>query len=174
MGLGALLNNQLGHGPMFQKLHIHSLSIPGCQNWAYFCCMGSGFRDNGWFSKLPYLGIPKYGPVFKMPYLGMKLGKWPKFQRLRIYCLSTPGGRNWAYFRSTDSSFPDTADFHNCQIWAWNLAIGKSSRSCWDTERFSKLPYLGMKSGIIYVYSFHPRGSKLSLFLLYRQSFRDM
>ncbi len=38
------------------------------------------FRDTGQFSKLPYLG--------------MKLGKWPKFLKLHIYPLSTPGGRN--------------------------------------------------------------------------------
>ena len=56
------------------------------------------------------------------------------------------------------------AVFHNCHIWAWNLAIGKSSRSCtyilflsrWvEIELivaeiradFSKLPYLDMKLG---------------------------
>ncbi len=37
--------------------------------------------------------------------------------------LSTPGGQNWAYFLSTSSGF-------------------------WDTGRFWKLPYLGMKPGI--------------------------
>ncbi len=52
----------------------------------------------------------------------MKLGHWPKFQQLHRYSLSTPDGRNWAYFRSTGSGF-------------------------WDTGRFSKLPYLGMKLG---------------------------
>ncbi len=57
MGLGALLNNQLGHGPKFQKLHLCSLPIPGCRIWAFFCSMGSSFQDNGWFSKLPYLGM---------------------------------------------------------------------------------------------------------------------
>ncbi len=75
------------------------------------------------------------------------------------------------------------AEFQNCHIWAWNLAISHSSRSCtyilflkvpkvahtvyslstpwgqnwayfrctgsgfWDTDQFSKLPYLGMKNG---------------------------
>ncbi len=73
MGLDALLKNKLGYGPNFQKLHIHSLSSPGCQNWAYFHSMGSGFWDNGWFSKLPYLA--------------MKLGHWPKFQKWHIYSL---------------------------------------------------------------------------------------
>ena len=53
MGLDDLLKNQLGHGPKFQKFHIHSLSNTGRRNWAYFHSMGSGFRDNGCFSKLP-------------------------------------------------------------------------------------------------------------------------
>ena len=88
---------QKGQGPKFQKLHIHSLSIPGRRNWAYFHCMGSGFRDNGWFSKLPYLA--------------MKLSHWPKFQKWHIYSLSTPEGRNWAYFCSTGSGFRDTGQF---------------------------------------------------------------
>ena len=47
----------------------------------------------------------RYWPIFKLPYLGMKLGHWPKFQKLHIYPLSTPGSRNWAYFRSTGSGF---------------------------------------------------------------------
>ena len=84
MGIVALLENQLGHWPKFQKLHIYSLSTPGGWNWAYFCSTGSGFWDTGQFSKLPYLG--------------MKFGHWPKFQKLHIYSLSIPGGRNWAYF----------------------------------------------------------------------------
>ncbi len=45
---------------------------------------------------------------------------WPKFQKLWIYSLSTLWSRNWAHFCSTYSGF-------------------------WDTGRFSKLPYLGMK-----------------------------
>ena len=48
------------------------------RNWAYFRSTGSGFWDIGRFSKLPYLG--------------MKLGHWQKFQKLRTYSLSTPGG----------------------------------------------------------------------------------
>ena len=99
MGLDVLLKNQLAHGPKFQKLHIHSLSNPGCRNWAYFHSMGSGFWDNGWFSKLPYLA--------------MKLGHWPEFQKWHIYSLSNPGARNWAHSRSTGSSFQDTGRFSN-------------------------------------------------------------
>ncbi len=83
---------KLGYWSVCQKLHIYSLSTPGGQNWAYFCSMGSGFRDMDRFSKLPYVG--------------MKLGHLPKFQRLHIYPLSTLGGRNRAYLRSTGLRFP--------------------------------------------------------------------
>ncbi len=90
----------------------YTLFLPqGCQNWAYFCSMGSGSRH----TQIRF-------PNMKLPYLGIKLSKWPKFQKLHTYSLSTPGGRNWAYFRSTGSGFR-------------------------DTDRFSKLPYLGMKLG---------------------------
>ncbi len=68
----------------FQKLHIYSLSTIRGQNWAYFCSAGSSFWDKGRFSKLPYLG--------------MKLGHWPKFQNLHIYFLSTPGGAKLSLF----------------------------------------------------------------------------
>ena len=36
-----------------------------------FCSMDNGIRDAGHFSNLPHLD--------------MKLGKWPKFQKLQIY-----------------------------------------------------------------------------------------
>ncbi len=92
----------------------------------------------------------RYGPIFKIPYLGMKPGIWKKLQNLHMDPSSTPGGRNWAYFRSTGSGF-------------------------WDTGHLSKLPYLGMKPGIwkkvpevAYGPSFYPRGSKLSLFFALR------
>ena len=48
------------------------------QNWAHFRYPGSGFRDKGQF--------------WKLPYFRMKLGHWPKFQKLHIYSLPTPGG----------------------------------------------------------------------------------
>ena len=65
--------------------------------------------------------------------------------------LSTPGGRNVAYFRSTGSSFRD---------------IG----------HFSKLPYLDMKRlakvpKVAHLVSFYPKGSILRLFSLYGQPF---
>ena len=51
--------------------HIGSVYLPqGGEIWAYFSSTGSGFQDMGWSSKLPYMG--------------MKLGKWPKFQKWHI------------------------------------------------------------------------------------------
>ncbi len=85
--------------------HILSFYPRGLQ-LSLFLVYGSGFWDTGQFSTFPYLG--------------MKLGHWPK---IHICCLSTPKGRNWAYFCSTGSGLRDTG---------W----------------FSKLPYLGMKLGI--------------------------
>ncbi len=48
--------------------------------------------------------------------------------------------------------FETRADFQNCHIWAWNLEL-------------KKVPE------VAYAPSFYPRGSKLSLFLLYWQQF---
>ena len=72
MGHDTLLKNQIGHRPMFQKLHIHSLSTPGRRG----------------------------------------------------------GGLNCTYFALRATISEIRADFQNCHIWAWNLAIGQSSRSC--------------------------------------------
>ena len=108
----------LASGRSFQKLHICSLSTPGGRNWAYFCSRGSGFWDTGQFSNLPYLR--------------MKLGKWPKFHNLHIHSLSTPGGGGEIelIFTLWAAVYETPADFQNCHIWAWHLASGQSSRSC--------------------------------------------
>ena len=119
--------------------------------------MCNGFRDTGRFSKLPYLG--------------MKLSHWPKFQKMHIYTLSTPWGRNWAFYFAPEAAVTKIQDdFQNCHIWALNLPIGQNSRSCIyiilqtqgveicayfhsmhsgfrNMRRFSKLPNLGMKLG---------------------------
>ncbi len=58
----------------------------------------------------------------KLPYLGMKLDHWPKWQKLHRYSLSTPRGRNWPYICCMGSGV-------------------------WDLGRFSKLPHFGMKLG---------------------------
>ena len=153
--------------------------------------MDSSFRDTGRFSK--FLWIPEVAHMlslylqgveielifavraavseiqanFQICRIGHKLGKWPKFQKLHIHSLSTPGSRNWAYFCSTGSGFHDTGQFSKLPCLPY-LASGQSSRSCiyafypgsrnwdyfhfkgvgfWDTGRFAKLPYLGIKLG---------------------------
>ncbi len=88
-----------------------------------------------------------YSWFSKLPYLGMKLGGWQKFQKLHMHSLSSP----CACFCSRDSCF-------------------------WDNGWFSKLSYSGMNLGhcekryrSCTILSFYLRWSKLSLFLLYRQ-----
>ncbi len=147
---------KIGYWPKFQKLHICCLSTPVGRIWAYFRSTGRRFWDIDRFSKLPYLG--------------MKFVHWPKFQKFTIYCHSTSRGRLELIFVLRTAVSEIHADFQNCNIWAWNLASGQSSRSCsyalstsgvrnWahfpstgsgfgDTGRFSKLLYLGMESGI--------------------------
>ena len=68
-----------------------------------FCSTGSGFRDTGRFSKLPSLG--------------MKLGKWPKFQKLHIYFVPQ-GAEIELIFTLQAAVFEIRADFQNCHIWA--------------------------------------------------------
>ncbi len=104
---------KLGHWPKCQKLHTYSLSRPPPP--------GGGVSKLSLFS-LYEQRFPTYEPIFKLPYFGMKLGHWPKYQKLHISSLSSLGGLNWAYIRSIGSGL-------------------------WDTGQFSKLPYLGMKLG---------------------------
>ena len=161
----------------------YTLLLPqGDLNWAYFHSTPSGSRDKGQFSKLQYLG--------------MKLGHWPKFQKLHIYCLYTPVGLklgtliayfsrygrfsmklgNWPKFQKLHIQYTVSlprgwvkielifalwpaiseiwAHFQNCHIWAWNLAVGQSARSCTYTP--------SLRQGV----------KILSLFSLYRQRFR--
>ena len=66
--------------------------------------------------------FPRYRPILKITIFGHEIGHWPKLQKLHIYSLSTPVGRNLAYFRSTGSGFRDTG-------------------------QISKFPYLPMKLG---------------------------
>ena len=140
---------------------------PRGRNWAYFHSTGSGFRDTGRFSKLPYLGMKlaigqssrsctyrvyflstpmgakfslfslygqqflRYWPIFKIAIFGHEtwpLAKVPEVAH--IIPFHPRGGRNWAHFSSMGSGSEIRAHFQNCHIWAWNLAIGQSARSC--------------------------------------------
>ncbi len=105
------LGRELGHLLKFQKLHIYSLSTPRVSKLNLFSLYGKPF--------------PRYGPIFKIAihvfgHETRSLAKVPEVAH--IYTLSTAGGRNWAYMRSTGISFR-------------------------DMEQFSKSPYLGMKIG---------------------------
>ena len=83
--------------------------------------------------------FPRYGPFFKIAiYLGMKLGKWPNFQKLNIYSLSNPGGSNWPHSHSTGSGFRDTG-------------------------RFLKFSYMGMNSSSCTYTLFLPQGVEIDL-----------
>ena len=100
------LGLKFGHWP---KLHIHSLSTPRGQNWAYFRSTGSGSRDMGQFSKLPCLA--------------MKLGHWQKFQQFHIYSSFHPNGLKLNLFFALWAAISEIqAHFQNGNIWASNLA----------------------------------------------------
>ncbi len=59
----------------------------------------------------------------------MRLGYWPKFHKLHIYPLSTPGGEiELLALQAVVSEI--WANFQNCHIWAWNLTISQISGSC--------------------------------------------
>ncbi len=58
----------------------------------------------------------------------MKLGHWPKLQKFHIYSLSTPRGRNWAYFRSMGSGFRHTGRLSKLGMKLGH--VGQISRSC--------------------------------------------
>ncbi len=67
MGLDALLENQLGHLPKFQKLHIFSISTSGVEIKLIFALRAAVSEIQANFQNCH-----------------MKLGKWPKFQKLHI------------------------------------------------------------------------------------------
>ncbi len=128
-----LVGIKLGHWPQCQKLHIYPISTPRGQNWAYFCFTGSGFRDMLWF-QIAILGHE----------ICMAIGQSSRSCTCTLFLSrGEGGGRNLAYFRSTDSSFRDTG-------------------------QFSKLPYLGMKLGHwsarSCTYTFYPRGQNCAYF----------
>ncbi len=139
------------------------------------------------------------GRFSKLPYLGMKLCHWPKYQKLHIYSFSTPGGL--AYFRSMGSGFRDTGRFSNlpylgmklghwpkCQmlhiyplftLGGWNWAYFHSTGSGFrDMGSLFKIAIFGHETwpvakvpDVAYIPSLFPKGSKLSLFSLYWQRF---
>ena len=101
--------------------------------------MGSGFRDTGRFSKLPYLG--------------MKLAHWPQFQKMHIYTIFLPKGLEIKLIFTLRAGASEIqADFQNCHIWEWKLN-GQLAKVPEDTHSC--------------IHLFLPQGSKLSLLSLY-------
>ncbi len=194
--LTALLENQLGHWPKFQKLHIYTLSTPVVGGY-----VGGGGGQNQATGSM----CLRYGKICKTVIFGHET--WPLAKNSKVAHIlslyprgsSTPEGRNWAYFPSTGSGFQDTGWFSKLpylgmklshwpksrsftytlsNLGGWNWAYFRSTGSGFqNTGRFSKLPYLGMKLGhwpkfqkLKHILS-SPKGSKLSLFSLYGQRF---
>ena len=86
---------EVAHMPSFYPMGV-KLSL--------FRSMGSSFRDMGRFSQLSYLG--------------MKLGHWPKFQKLHIY-LFLPQRVKIELILALRAAVSEIwADFLNCYIWA--------------------------------------------------------
>ena len=85
----------------------------------------------------------------------MKLGHWPKFQKLYIWTLSTPGGggAKLSLFSLYGQRFPRYMPI-------FKIAIFRD-----ETWPVSKVPE------VAHLDSFYPIGSKLSLFSLYGQQF---
>ncbi len=132
--------------------------------------MGSSLRDNGWFSKLPYLA--------------MKLGHWSKFQKWHIYSLSNPRTRNWAHSRSTGSRFRDTGRFSYLHIYSlstprgWNWAhfllygqefarygpsfkIAIFGHETWQVAKVPEVAHVG---------SFYPRGEGVEIEVIFNST----
>ena len=95
-------------------------------------CERSGIRDTERFLKLPYLI--------------MKLGHWPQFQKLHKYSHSTEGVEIELIFPLRSAISDIQVDFQNCYIWARKLVTDKRSRNCAHTLF---LPH-GVEIGLIF------------------------
>ena len=122
MGLDALLKNQIGHGPKFQKLHIHFLTqdveikhifalwaavseimagFQNCHIWAWNLGSGQSSRSCTYTLFLPQEG--EIGLMFALRAVVSKIRanfqichilgmKLGKCRSCTLYSLSTPGG----------------------------------------------------------------------------------
>ena len=141
-------------------------NFQNCHIWAWNLASGQSYRSctytlylvypRGWKLSLFSLygqQFARYGPIFKIAIFALhETCHWPNFQKLHTYSLSTPGHRNWAYFRSTGSNFRDTG-------------------------QLLKLPYFGMKLGkcsmfpklhIYHVYSLSTPGFEIGIIFALR------
>ena len=167
--------------PKFQKLHIYPHSTPRGRNWTYFHSMflryGQIFKiaisghETGPLPKVPEVAhilsfyprwsklslfslyrqrFPRYGQIFKIAIFGHETWLLAQIPEVAHIIPSASMGRNWAYFFSMGSGFRQ--NFQNCHIWH-------------ETWPLVKVPE------VAHIHSFYLRGSKLSLFSLYRQLF---
>ncbi len=125
----AAVSEILGH---FQNYHI----------WAWNLATGKRFRSCTYTLFLPKGSelslfslhgqrFPTYGPFFKIAIFGHE--SWPLTKDpevAHILPFHPKGVEIRLIFALWGAVLEIWADFQNCHIWAWNLAIGKTSRSC--------------------------------------------
>ena len=117
------------HRGHFAKLYIPVQSLyPQGSKLSLFSLYGQRF--------------PRYWQFSKLPYLGMKLFHWQKFQKLHIYSLSTHKGSKLSLFSPHRQLFP--------RYWPiFNIAI--FGHETWPLAKVSE---------VAQILSFYPRGSK--------------
>ena len=114
MGLGALLENQLCHFPKFHKLHIHvySISTSGVEIELIFTL---------WAAVM----------IFKIAIFGHEIWSLAKVPEVAHITLFPPKVFKIELIFALRAVVSEMrANFQNCRICAWNLAIGQSARSC--------------------------------------------
>ncbi len=93
MSLDALLKNQLGHGPRFQKFHIHTFyPRGGGVKFRLFLLYGE------WF--------PRYGPIFKIAIFGHETWQVAKVPEITHMLSFYPKGLKLSLFLLYGQRFP--------------------------------------------------------------------
>ncbi len=159
MGLGALLNNQLGHGPKVPKVMTYTLFLSQDVEiehifalWtAVFEIMADFQNCHIWacnLHALPLAKIPKWH-IYSLSPRGSKLSSfslygqwilrywpnfktvifWHEFQKLHIHVYSLSTPGGRYWAYFCSTGSEIWTNFQNCHIWAWNLASSQSPRS---------------------------------------------
>ncbi len=117
MGLDALLENQLGHLPKFQKLHIYSISTSGVEFGLIFTLWAvvSEIRAN--FQNCHIYRHETWSLAQSSRSCTYTLFLPQEVEIELIFALRAAVSEIWT-------------NFQNCHIWAWNLASSQSSTSC--------------------------------------------
>ncbi len=105
MGLGALLENQLAIGKSSRSCTYTLLLPQGGKIELIFALRAAVSKIRAIF--------------FNLPYLGMKLGKWPKFQKLEMHAHFTPMGVEIEVTFTLRAAVSEIrTHFQDCHIWA--------------------------------------------------------